>query len=59
LSLPNDFVEFYNGYLDKIAEGTLSLVSKQELVKLKESARDLQELQPKTYQNSGDAPMLS
>ncbi|HEV2119583.1 MAG TPA: hypothetical protein VGS11_05715 [Candidatus Bathyarchaeia archaeon] len=32
VELANDFVEFYNGYLDKIAEGTLSLVSKQELV---------------------------
>jgi hypothetical protein len=32
VELANDFVEFYNGYLDKIAEGTLKLVSKQELV---------------------------
>jgi hypothetical protein len=32
IELANDFVEFYNGYLDKIAEGTLSLVNKQELV---------------------------
>ena len=33
VELANDFVEFYNGYLDKIAEGTLRLVSKQELVR--------------------------
>jgi hypothetical protein len=33
VELANDFVEFYNGYLDKIAEGTLNLVSKQELVR--------------------------
>jgi hypothetical protein len=32
VELANDFVEFYNGYLDKIAEGTLSLVNKQELI---------------------------
>jgi hypothetical protein len=32
VELANDFVEFYNGYIDKIAEGTLKLVSKQELV---------------------------
>ena len=35
VELANDFVEFYNGYLDKIAEGTLTLVSKQELVNSK------------------------
>ena len=32
VELANDFVEFYNGYIDRIAEGTLKLVSKQELV---------------------------
>jgi len=32
VELANDFVEFYNGYMDKIADGTLRLVSKQELV---------------------------
>ena len=32
VELANDFVEFYNGYINKIAEGTLRLVSKQELV---------------------------
>jgi len=37
VELANDFVEFYNGYLDKIAEGTLSLVSKQELVNSKKA----------------------
>ena len=32
VELANDFVEFYNGYMDKIADGTLRFVSKQELV---------------------------
>ena len=32
VELANDFVEFYNRYLDKIADGTLRVVSKQELV---------------------------
>jgi hypothetical protein len=32
VELANDFVEFYNSYMDKIADGTLRLVSKQELV---------------------------
>jgi len=35
VELANDFIEFYNGYLDKIAEVTLALVSKQELVNSK------------------------
>jgi hypothetical protein len=35
VELANDFIEFYNGYLDKIAEVTLTLVSKQELVNSK------------------------
>jgi hypothetical protein len=35
VELANDFVEFYNGYIDKIAEGTLTLVSKQELLNSK------------------------
>lgn len=38
--LANDFVEFYNGYLDKIAENTLRLVDKQELI-LSTSAREI------------------
>jgi hypothetical protein len=32
VELANDFVEFYNRYMDKIADGTLRAVSKQELV---------------------------
>ena len=40
VELANDFVEFYNGYLDKIAEGTLKLVNKQELV-LSTRAREI------------------
>ena len=32
VELANDFVEFYNRYMDKIADGTLRVVSKQELV---------------------------
>ena len=40
VELANDFVEFYNGYLDKIAEGTLKLVSKEELV-LSTRAREI------------------
>jgi hypothetical protein len=37
VELANDFIEFYNGYLDKIAEVTLTLVSKQELVNSKKA----------------------
>jgi len=33
IELANDFVEFYNGYVEKIAEGSLRLLSKQELVR--------------------------
>ena len=40
VELANDFVEFYNGYIDKIAEGTLKLVSKEELV-LSTRAREI------------------
>jgi hypothetical protein len=32
VELANDFVEFYNRYMDKIADGTLRVVSKHELV---------------------------
>jgi hypothetical protein len=32
VELANDFVEFYNRYMDKIADATLRAVSKQELV---------------------------
>src|SRR5437899_2430912 len=32
VELANDFVEFYNRYMDRIADGTLRAVSKQELV---------------------------
>jgi hypothetical protein len=35
VELANDFVEFYNRYMEKIAEGALGLVSKQELVNSK------------------------
>ncbi|HZY47747.1 MAG TPA: hypothetical protein VFE96_08135 [Candidatus Bathyarchaeia archaeon] len=40
VELANDFVEFYNGYLNKIAEKTLKLVSKRELVS-SERAREI------------------
>jgi hypothetical protein len=32
VELANDFIEFHNGYIGKIAEGTLKIVNKQELV---------------------------
>jgi len=32
VELANDFVEFYNRYMENIADGTLRVVSKQELV---------------------------
>jgi hypothetical protein len=40
VELANDFVEFYNGYINKIAEGTLKIVNKQELV-LSTRAREI------------------
>lgn len=40
VELGNDFVEFYNGYLDRIAEGTLKLVNQRELV-LSTRAREI------------------
>ena len=35
VELTNDFVEFYNSYIDKITDGALRPVSKQELVNSK------------------------
>ena len=40
VELANDFVEFYNGYLEKIADGTLNFVNRRELVN-SQKAREL------------------